>query len=168
MTQSSTDSLVERLRLAIATASNDDDSKPGDDKRLRHVARIDTMSEAADRISALGRELEGARALVKKEQEAWMDIERANRELFDGAVDDILKAAEARATAAEAKAARMGEALKPFSEAAGGVFTRNANASDVLFRKPATASHAESVITAGHLFAARSALQSEEDRKGQP
>jgi hypothetical protein len=33
-------------------------------------------------------------------------------------------------------------------------------------RNPATASHAESVITAGHLFAASADLQSEKDREG--
>jgi hypothetical protein len=85
---------------------------------------------------------------------------------YDARRDPLIAAAADELTALTAKVALLSEALKPFSEAAGGVFTRNANASDVLFRKPATASHAESVITAGHLFAARSALQSEEDRDG--
>ena len=99
-------------------------------------------------ITTLERELERERGDLRYAKQA-LDRETARALKFG-----------ARATAAEAKAARMGEALKPFSVAAGGVFTRNFNASDVLFRKPASASGAESVITAGHLFAARSALQS--------
>ena len=50
------------------------------------------------------------------------------------------------------------EALRPFSIAAGGLFTRNFNASDVLFLKAATASHAEVRVTAGDFFRARAAL----------
>jgi hypothetical protein len=112
--------------------------------------------EAADLISALERELEEARALNNKY--AWeRDKARKERDATERRSEAFWKP---RLTAAEAKAARMEEALKPFSVAAGGVFTRNFNASDVLFRKPASASGAESVITAGHLFAARAALQS--------
>ena len=129
-----------------------------------HTDDADLDTEAADRIPTLERELEEARAL--NNTYAWeRDKAREERDATERRSEAFWKP---RLTSAEAKVARMGEALKPFSVAAGGVFTRNFNASDVLFRKPATASHAESVITAGHLFAARSALQSEEDRKGQP
>lgn len=57
-----------RLRHAITTASNDDYSEVGSDKRARHVERIVAMSEAADRLEAsatLERELEAARAALK-------------------------------------------------------------------------------------------------------
>lgn len=36
------------LKQAVITASNDDLSKPGTDKRQRHVARIDAMQDAIE------------------------------------------------------------------------------------------------------------------------
>jgi len=166
MTQSSTDSsLVERLREGpIRTGDTED----GEYELFDIEEAAQTMHEAADRISTLERELEEARAAVEQLRgETYLASAEAAEFHRDNAVT-MWDAERARATVAEAKVARMGEALKPFSVAAGGVFTRNFNASDVLFWKPAAASHAESVITAGHLFAARSALQSEKDREGQP
>jgi hypothetical protein len=149
-----------------------------------HTDDADLDIEAADRISTLERELEevarnhrqsviplyaspqpeaygvtqsSTDSLVQRLQGPHRRSECGN---FAEVHPDFLNELDIALTAAEAKAARMGEALKPFSVAAGGVFTRNFNASDVLFRKPASASGAESVITAGHLFAARAALQS--------
>jgi len=40
--------IARRLRKSVQTASNDDYSEAGTDKRLRHVQRIETMSDAAD------------------------------------------------------------------------------------------------------------------------
>lgn len=188
MTQSSTDnSLVERLRealggiaipammtdnLAISLATYfDDGSEPNEHPAWSDAAinganaTLDAIhAHYASAISTLERELEEARALVKKEQEAWMDIERANRELFDGAVDDILKikAAEARATAAEAKVARMGEALKPFAKA--GELVGTDATYDFWAYRPAAGD--EYGISGNDLARARSALQSEKDREG--
>lgn len=45
-------SLSERLRHAATTASNDDLSKPGTDKRQRHADRVAVMLEAADELDA--------------------------------------------------------------------------------------------------------------------
>lgn len=61
--------------------------------------------------------------------------------------------------------ASLREELKPFSVAAGGVFTRNFNASDVLF-KAVSDGHEDSRITAGDLFKARAALSSSLETKG--
>jgi hypothetical protein len=164
MTQSSTDSLVQRLREGpIRTGDTED----GEYELFDIEEAAQSMHEAASRISTLERELEEARGIIMSREalhaaNLGVDFDRISvltaRDMARQALD-----AKASLTAVEAKVARMGEALKPFSVAAGGVFTRNFNASDVLFRKPASAMHAESVITAGHLFAARSALQSEKD-----
>lgn len=45
--------IVERLRHAFTTASNDDLSKPGTEARERHCARLDAMQEAAAEIARL-------------------------------------------------------------------------------------------------------------------
>jgi hypothetical protein len=45
--------IVERLRHAAATASNDDLSSQGTEKRSRHVERIDAMLAGADEIEKL-------------------------------------------------------------------------------------------------------------------
>lgn len=44
--------LADRLAHAIATASNDDLSKPNTDKRRRHTERIDVMLEAVEALRA--------------------------------------------------------------------------------------------------------------------
>jgi hypothetical protein len=44
--------LAERLRHASTTASNDDLSKPGTEKRQRHADRVPVMLEAADALDA--------------------------------------------------------------------------------------------------------------------
>jgi len=53
--------------------------------------RSSLIATKAEQLVALTKRATAAEAAVKKEQAAWMDIERANRELFDGAVEDILK-----------------------------------------------------------------------------
>lgn len=45
--------IVDRLKHAIATATNDDETKPLTDKRARKVERIDTMLAAIDEIERL-------------------------------------------------------------------------------------------------------------------
>jgi hypothetical protein len=45
--------IVERLRHAATTASNDDLSSQGTQKRSRHVERIDAMLAGADEIEKL-------------------------------------------------------------------------------------------------------------------
>jgi hypothetical protein len=45
--------IVERLRHAATTASNDDLSSQGTEKRHRHVERIDAMLAGADEIEKL-------------------------------------------------------------------------------------------------------------------
>lgn len=42
-----------QLARAITTASNDDMTKPGSDKRERHVQRLTAMTDAADEIARL-------------------------------------------------------------------------------------------------------------------
>jgi hypothetical protein len=97
--------LVERLHLAITTASNDDLSKPMSDKRTRHVERIAVMREAADalalarkRMTALEQDLissaiaransDNALASIRAERdEAVADKARVD-ELLTAAVDD--------------------------------------------------------------------------------
>jgi hypothetical protein len=220
MTESSTDSLVERLRGPHRQSECGNFAEVHPDFLNEAASRISTLEQAVDAFADICDELgcerdneaglQAAAALTAKVQEAEesnarllsliADIRDASgvgakpmlyelpaaigRELEEAreqwglatlaldsmhqnrdAVQRHFDACTIRAEVAETKVERMGEALKPFSVAAGGVFTRNFNASDVLFRKPATASHAESVITAGHLFAARSALQSEKDRE---
>jgi hypothetical protein len=117
MTQSSTDSsLVERLR-AVETALASD--RP-------YAASV--SSEAASRISTLERELEDARAL--NEQNFGRTLVQANHDLrsqldrvtspqyLEEALSKLRVVDEARLTAAEAKVARMGEALNPFASEA--------------------------------------------------
>jgi hypothetical protein len=42
--------IVTRLRRSITTASNDDESKPGTEKRRRHIERMEAMNDAIDLI----------------------------------------------------------------------------------------------------------------------
>lgn len=139
--------LVERLRAGVPLTEVDG----------REVADTDaadaTMEAAADELTALTAKLERESGDLRYAKQA-LDRETARALKFGK-----------RITALTAKVALLTEALKPFSHAAGGVFTRNFNASDVLFLKGATASHAESKITAGDLFAALRAL-SEPDKEG--
>lgn len=44
---------AEALMHAAATASNDDQSKPDTDERVRHVTRLETMTGAAEYITVL-------------------------------------------------------------------------------------------------------------------
>jgi hypothetical protein len=99
------------------------------------MRRVQTVREAASRISTLERELEEAR-------------------LAASVIEGISNELDIALTAAEAKAARMGEALKAMLQR----FELYAGPND---------------IHAGHhdielLKRARSALQSEKDREGQP
>lgn len=45
--------VIDNLRRAMTTASNDDLSEPGSDKRHRHVQRLAAMSEAIGEIERL-------------------------------------------------------------------------------------------------------------------
>jgi len=45
--------VIEALRRAIQTASNDDLSKPRSDERLRHVARLAAMGDAIEEIERM-------------------------------------------------------------------------------------------------------------------
>lgn len=118
MSDTDTAELVARLRprhvadepLARAVVSNDQAERRAAVSAYL-VANNALKSEAADRLTALERERDEARAAIKKEQDAWMDIERANRELFDGAVDDLLKIKDltAELTASQAEVERLKE-----------------------------------------------------------
>ena len=44
--------VIQRLRHAISTASNDDLSAPMSEKRRRHVERVSAMRDAIDLLSA--------------------------------------------------------------------------------------------------------------------
>lgn len=52
-----TASLAKRLRHAMTTMQNDDLSAPGTDKRARHVARVNTLLDAAELLESLAREV---------------------------------------------------------------------------------------------------------------
>nr|RAV93325.1 hypothetical protein DBT53_10445 [Aerococcus mictus] len=58
------DDLVEKLRHAAMTASNDDVSEPRSEKRMRHTDRVDAMLTAADRIESDAAEIAWLRAEV--------------------------------------------------------------------------------------------------------
>lgn len=45
--------IVERLRMAATTATNDDVTHPSSEKRKRHVARVDALLAGADEIERL-------------------------------------------------------------------------------------------------------------------
>lgn len=45
--------ILVRLRYAILTATNDDLSEPGTEKRTRHIARIEAMHDAMEEIVSL-------------------------------------------------------------------------------------------------------------------
>ena len=113
-----------------------------------HADDADLDIEAADLISALERELEEARALNNKY--AWeRDKAREERDATERRSEAFWKP---RLTAAEAKAARMGEAL-------GGLLKLNddyAPFGGEIYRDRVDCAWA----------AARSALQSEKDRDG--
>ena len=121
---------------------------------------VPVASEAASRISTLERELEEAR-------EQWglatlaLDSMHQNRDTVQRHFD----ACTIRATAAEAKAARMGDALKPFADARALVEYSDDNGSAGAWIAASDALHL--IPRVKHLRAARSALQSEEDREGE-
>lgn len=71
--------LVGELRLAFATASNDDDTKAGSVERKRHVARLNAMLEAADALTAQAAEIadERLRATVFERQYRQACIDHA-------------------------------------------------------------------------------------------
>lgn len=52
--------ILERLLMAVVTASNDDRSAPGTKDRERHIQRMDAMYDAVDEISGLRRALTDA------------------------------------------------------------------------------------------------------------
>jgi hypothetical protein len=79
---------------------------------------------------------------------------------------DFLNELDIALTAAEAKAARMGEALKPFADASALVEYSDDNGSAGAWIAASDALHL--IPRVKHLRAARSALQSEKDREGQP
>jgi uncharacterized protein with LGFP repeats len=119
----------------------------------------DCLNEAASRISTLERELEEARATNEQLRgETYLASAEAAEFHRDNAVT-MWDAERARATAAEAKVARMGEALKPFADAA------DSYDPDEGDDRHAAWAHD---FTIGSLRRARSALQSEKDREGQP
>jgi hypothetical protein len=62
--------VVEKLRRAITTASNDGMSEPGTVKRERHVERLATMSDAIDEIERLRKDVAALRAKALEEAAA--------------------------------------------------------------------------------------------------
>lgn len=143
MTQSSTDSLVERLR-AYAESGFATDHKTD-------------CAEAADLISTLERELEEARGNCVR--------------LLTAAQEDFVLMKETAATvmsltqrerAASIALTAMGEALKPFTCAENQRVNKLALRPDI-DHWPLTEGYG---ITFGDIRRARSALQSEKDREG--
>jgi len=63
--------LAERLRHASTTASNDDLSKPGTEKRQRHADRVAVMLEAADDLDAKDALLREAAEVLRPFAEAY-------------------------------------------------------------------------------------------------
>jgi hypothetical protein len=134
------------------------------------------MSEAADRISTLERELDEALRyathLLTSYVNKYCDPVPEWAPLPDliGVLTQIDNASTvtadilARAEAAEAKVARMGEALKPFAEAAALVEYSDDNGWAGAWMAASDALHL--IPRVKHLRAARSALQSEKDREG--
>ena len=59
------DDLVKRLSHAITTATNDDTTEVGTEKRNRHVDRINVMLDVRARIEAMTAALEKADALAE-------------------------------------------------------------------------------------------------------
>jgi len=53
MPKDDTQEIILRLRHAYATASNDDMSKPGTQKRARHCERLAAISDAINEIESL-------------------------------------------------------------------------------------------------------------------
>ena len=88
-----------------------------------------------------------------------------DKEACQRAADEI-RGLLARATAAEARVAQLETALKPFSVAAGGLFTRNFCSADVVVMEALSDGHAEVLVTAGDFFKARTALSQSPDREG--
>jgi hypothetical protein len=113
MTESSTDSLVERLREGpIRTGYTED----GEYELFDIEEAAQTMTEAADRISTLERELEESRGIIMSREalhaaNLGVDFDRISvltaRDMARQALD-----AKADLEVAEAKVVRMGEALK--------------------------------------------------------
>lgn len=62
--------LCDRLRHAITTASNDDYSEAGSDKRKRHTDRLDAMAEAIAEIERL-------RSVIR---DVWECLDQIGRE----------------------------------------------------------------------------------------
>jgi hypothetical protein len=58
--------VIDRLRQAITTASNDDLSEPDTAKRQRHVERLAAMSEASDEIERLKAGIGSARSCLER------------------------------------------------------------------------------------------------------
>jgi chromosome segregation ATPase len=172
MTQSSTDSsLVERLlgyaesgfatghKTDCATAAYELVALAADRDAAREVYLTLQQSNAvlASRISTLERELEEA-SEQRDERRADSDAYKAAmKSYFEQLLSEHNAKVEAQRalTAAEAKAARMGESLKPFASEA----SRYGAYGDGSQR-------AWLNCTVADLRAARSALQSEEDREG--
>jgi hypothetical protein len=70
--------LIERLDHAIATARNDDMSKPRTELRQRHVMRVQGMQEAAVELARLTAENEALRAAVAEAEKTLSGIADAN------------------------------------------------------------------------------------------
>jgi hypothetical protein len=129
------------------------------------TADILAQSQAAEaRISTLERELEEARARFEKHSDYSIQLQRIieaichGRELRpDSAELHHHKMAQTYLTAAEAKAARTRQALKPFAEAADSYDPDEGDGRNAAWAHD---------FTIGSLRAALSALQSEEDREG--
>ncbi len=162
MTQSSTDSsLVERLREGpIRTGDTED----GEYELFDVEEATQTMHEAADLISTLERELEEARGncvrLLTAAQEDFVLMKETAATVMS--LTQRERAASIALTAAEAKVARMGEALKPFTCAENQRVNKLALRPDI-DHWPLTEGYG---ITFGDIRRARSALQSEKDREG--
>jgi chromosome segregation ATPase len=143
---------VERLREGPVRTG---DTEDGEYELFDVEDAAQTMHEAADRISTLERELVEMRSAVEQLRgESYLASAEAAEFHRDNAVT-MWDAERARATAAEAKVARRGEALKPFASEA----SRYGEYGDGSQR-------AWLNCTVADLRAARSALQSENDREG--
>lgn len=165
MTQSSTDSsLVERLREGpIRTGDTED----GEYELFDVEEATQTMHEAADLISTLERELEEARGdcvrLLTAAQEDFVLMKETAATVMS--LTQRERAASIALTAAEAKAARMGEAL-----------AWSMDEIDILSNKMSGFAYPQGMVPARRqdqldnyrkaVDARRSALQSEKDREG--
>lgn len=75
--------IATKLRRAMITASNDDESNPATDKRTRHAIRIDALAEAIEFLEALPGDTKAPRPdlLDGIRDETW--IVRAHRHLAE-------------------------------------------------------------------------------------